>query len=282
MPSGLGNQPIGYFKTNHGGTSGLTSFARSDREVYQTLELRATFYPVRWMSLMLVMPFQFAMEKSGSKLDQKVSQGDMMLMATFYPFWTQKERFSHRLGLISGIKAPTGSYPTKDNQEIVNTTIYGGSGSWDFILGGLYVFRYRKFGANSTFTAKLNTANPNGYRTDHTISVQQTVFGSFVVEPQRNPNRPPLTLVPSTGIFLEANQGDYRKGDYYVVGTGGQRLFWQAGLECYVKQFGVYATLRIPVWQNLYGTQLAAGGRFIVGINYSFQFKKPKRKEGKA
>jgi hypothetical protein len=270
-----GNQRIGYFKTNHGGHVGDAGYQQSDRETFHTLELRGTFFATRWLSVMVGLPLQFATESVGGTRARKLSMGDLNTMLTFYPLWRERQKFSHRVGLMGGVKAPTGQFRPGDQPD-ANFFAYGGTGSWDFLLGAQYVFRYRKVGSSTVITTKLNTPNRDGYQMDHGVNVQQHFFANFNgLGKMAN-----VSVVPGAGLYFEASNGLF-KGNEWQEGTGGRLLFAQAQLEVFYKRFGANVMLRIPVWQQLFGAQMASGARLALGVNYSFGLKKISRKARK-
>ena len=81
-----------------------------------------------------------------------------------------------------------------------------------------------------------------------------------------------MHFMPHWSAHYENHNGEFLNSQYQN-GTGGQFLFATAGFETAFGRIGCLVQAQQPVVQDVIGTQLGAGGRLNVSINYTFSGK---------
>jgi hypothetical protein len=142
--------------------------------------------------------------------------------------------------------------------------LYGGTGSWDFLLSANYTLRYQQFGFASEVHARLNTPNRDSYRVTNTYSAMGRVFYDWRTGPERDRH-----FLPHTGIFGEDNAGDYLAGEW-ISGTGGRIVAATAGIDVYLGRLSLQTEIILPFYQYLFGTQKGNGGRLRGTVTWAF------------
>jgi hypothetical protein len=195
------------------------------------------------------------------------SIGDTKLILS-YQGWLP----TNNLGIQLGVKLPTGQYGTAvkfdsgpNAGEPLDASLQPGTGSTDIIVGAYY---YRAISQN--FDAFINgqfqaavkermDQPGNDYRPGNTTSV------SFGLRYEGNPRWVPQLQVnllhksPDTGALAD------------VQNTAGNVAYVSPGVTAQVSgRLHVFAFAQLPVYSNLYGTQLFPRWTASAGATYAF------------
>lgn len=238
-------------------------------ESYDNVELTARYYASPFVRIMLNVPYSLN-DINGKKIKDF---GDVSLIGQYQLYNTEiheDTEFRQRIFLGGGIKLPTGAYNKSIVFGVVDPHIQPGTGSFDFLLSGTYVARYKgKLGWSTDLIYTLNTSNSNDYKFANKFNVTSTFFYLIETGKQTRMGGKEWAFLPHAGTYIEYAGRDSQNGNE-VVGTGGTTVFATGGLDIYYNQFSVNFTYQHPVSENMDGDQPENTRRFFIGAGYSF------------
>jgi len=163
-----------------------------------------------------------------------------------------------RLAWTAGIKLPTG-----DETE----TPALGSGSVDYMIGGILTHIVDRFAVHADLKYKVNT-EANGVRAGNTL--KHDLAFEYRVWPARFQSMSDKTY----NLILELN-GNYAEssnnGGSTVANTGGETLFLSPGIQLVATpRLIIEALFQYPIVQELRGTQPGVDYTASLGFRYSF------------
>lgn len=163
-----------------------------------------------------------------------------------------------------GIKAPTGKYNPADKSTVSATTnlFQLGTGSWDFMLTGMYDIRLQDIGFNATASYKINTINPYDYYYGNRFSGSAQVYHKF-----RFDNK--FMIAPNIGFNIERSWKDI-DGATAVRATGGQLMFATVGAELSFEKVSIGGNWQLVVDQHLGEGAVKAGNRAMLHVSFMF------------
>ena len=212
--------------------------------------------------------------------------GDLIIFPRYDILNRTTENTRSEITLGMGYKIPVGKY---NDSTLVYTNPYTGqkyyttspptvqptNGSQDFIFYGFTFREYTKkkfrIFANALYIKK--GWNPLGQKFGDYSSI-----GLFVGK----------TFFKKLGVTLQVKGEHVSKMKYDknvdmlalynidVKSTGSRKIFFVPQLSFTNKNFTVYALSEIPVYQFVYGTQVASQNQLTVGLTYRFYTVKPK------
>lgn len=200
----------------------------------------------------------------GEQYDSKTSNfGDLKIIGRYQGFTPQ-----HNLGLLFGVKLPTGSHsetgvstdPTDLGTVAIDRGLQPGTGTTDGIIGAFYSDRLSKtfgYSVNALYQSALN--NRDDYRPGNgtNLNVALRFMG--------NPNYMPT--VQLNARYVEHDTG--AQADIYS--TGGTLVYLSPGISAPInKQTSIYSFVQLPIYQRLNGVQLAP--KFITSIGLRFSY----------
>lgn len=251
-------------------TDPASSLAAPSREYFHSFELMGRFYPHRRVQLLAFVPLNYNYQHTALATPvehELVGLGDISLMALYNVYNTSfiaEKDIKHNVLLGGGIKLPTGAFQRTDeggNQFTPNFQL--GTGSVDFLLAGIYTFRYKRWGVNTNVNYKINLPNVETYRFGNQLKAVLTAFFLHKFE------KTDWGILPQVGLAIEYAGYNFKNG-YKRINTGGQQLLATVGLEVYYKDIQLGATYQQPTWQDLSDGFVEAGPQFMVNINYLF------------
>lgn len=127
--------------------------------------LSGSWSPTGWLTLGAQLPFILVRSTAaGQEPRQAAGIGDTELMVRALVFRDRKFSPRHALGLLAGVKAPTGpriddssGYPAPDD-------VQPGSGSWDALFGASYGYFAAQVSAFFSASYRQTTPGYRGYR----------------------------------------------------------------------------------------------------------------------
>ena len=232
------------------------------------IDLQARYYPHRRVQLMTFVPLQYNHMTVGNTQQSLMGIGDVALLG-FYNVYnsnfldsSKTTHVKHNLLLGGGIKAPTGAFNAKDEQDVLlSPTFQMGTGAWSFIMSGVYSWRHEKWGFNANATYQINLANPNGYQMGNQLSGRLTGFGVFELKK--------WTIVPQIGVQAENTANNFNN-EFRRIYSGGSQLLSIIGLDFYYKKLQIGLSYEQPLWQEIAGGQMHNHARFALNLNYLF------------
>ncbi|NOY84406.1 MAG: transporter [Nitrospirae bacterium] len=200
-------------------------------------------------------------QKTNADLRQKNSSsgiGDLQLSFKKAFFKKDGLKKTMRLAWKAAIKLPTGD-------ENLSPAL--GSGSVDFIVGGLLSYIDKRFAMHHDLSFKINS-KAHGLRVGNII--KHNVAFEYRVLPERFKSIEDTTL----NLILELNsryQARSKSGGQILANTGGTRLFLSPGFQVIAgPRLILEGLFQYPVIQELNGTQLGVDYTALLGFRYSF------------
>jgi len=163
--------------------------------------------------------------------------------------------------LGGGIKLPTGKFRSIDDGNVANPNMQKGTGSFDFIINGVYTIRYKKAGINTEASYRLNTVNRDNYRFGNRINLSMKAFLWLKAKD--------VSFLPNAGFSFE-NAGKNTRNNYEKYFTGGNSVYATAGMETYFKSFNLGFSFQQPVAYNLSEGLIKPAQRYTANLTYMF------------
>jgi hypothetical protein len=190
--------------------------------------------------------------------------GDIKVIGRYQGFDQQ-----HKLGVLFGLKFPTGSHTKTGTYTLDGTTapidrgLQPGSGTTDAILGAYYVDSLNEnwgYFTQAIVQKPLDTSD--GFKPGDSLNLNLGVRyqGFDDITPQLQVN----------ARFVEHDHG-LNAGEPAAIGTGGTLVYLSPGATYRVnKQVKVYGYLQLPIYQDVNDLQLTPRWTASVGLNYTF------------
>ena len=252
-----------YAHMNHGAVLG----EESSHDTYSKVELWGRYYINDKIQVFAFIPYSYNNMNGTEQKLKTHGLSDVSIVANYLILNTGEDKtkkFKHTLMAGAGLKLPTGEYDEEDNGLIINRNFQLGTGSVDFIISGFYTLRYQKVGLNSEVGYKINTRN----RYDYLFGNQFHASTRFFYWQ----NLKSLSLLPNVGVYYE-QAAPHKDGEIIQANTGGNALFFSAGMEIYYRKFSAGFNFQDPFKQNYNSDDIAeitSKDRMAVSITYSF------------
>ncbi len=200
----------------------------------------------------------------GEQYDSKTSNfGDLKIIGRYQGFTPQ-----HNLGVLFGVKLPTGSHtetgistdPTELGSVGIDRGLQPGTGTTDGIIGAFYSDRLSKnfgYSVNALYQSAFNDRDQYRPGNGTNLNVALRFMG--------NPNYMPILQLNAR--YVEHDTG--AQADIYS--TGGTLIYLSPGITAPINKFtSVYSFVQLPIYQRLNGVQLVPTMTASVGIRYSY------------
>ena len=220
--------------------------------------------------------------------------GDLTMLGQWRFFNNQATRTE--AAFLFGVKAPTGATDRVDQfGALFETEFQPGSGSWDALIGAAFT---QRFGAWSFDTNVLGVIAGRGAQDTklgdrflYNAAVSYRVVGYAQPEQDRSlsisalshgpvPHRheQPLTKIPAAPqwtldavLELNGEWHDYEEtAGVRDVNSGGHVLLVSPGLRLARGAFSGFASVGIPIVNQMNGLQSKTGYRVLTGVAYAF------------
>jgi len=252
----------------HMGSNGEHTYLTTD-ERYQIAEVWGGVTLGQRFRIMGTLPYAINSKTHQSHKMEKNGLGDASLWAYYQPLNYNSAIFKSKMLIQSlwiggGLKLPTGQYAEDEALTKNDANLFQlGTGSVDFMLGGIYDLRLQDVGISLNASYKMNTSNKYAYRYSNKLSGSVQFYYKFNIQ-----NR--FTFSPNTGLIYEHAGIDTRKGRK-VLTSGGSILLAGMGLEGMIKNKAVWgASYHVPVRQDLAYGIVQAKDRVMVHIGWMF------------
>ena len=156
---------------------------RTERVLISRTTLSASFSPTAWLTLAAALPVAAGelrvRRAKGPSARRIIGLGDLELYARGLVFRDRSFSPRHILGILAGLKAPTGprvadssGYPAPDDFQ-------PGSGSWDPLLGASYGYFGSELGVFASLSYRHTTTGRLDYRRGSVLGVSAFVQRSL-------------------------------------------------------------------------------------------------------
>ena len=200
--------------------------------------------------------------------------GDLVLMGKYFVLPADRGPVSWQLGL--GLKMPTGSFLERADSGIpLGMDLQPGSGTWDGILWSRFshIPAIRpSMSLSATASYSLRGTNPE-FRRVSGGNIQDWQIGDefqLLVGVADRIQINALVIDPSISFRLRLAERDVTNG-FELDNTGGEWLFWVPGFSLALHpNISWQATMDVPVYSRIKGTQLTPSFRLNTGIIVQF------------
>ena len=196
---------------------------------------------------------------SGQRMENTSSGlGDLQLLVKHAFYRKDALKRTTRLAWIAGIKLPTG-----DETE----TPALGSGSVDFIIGGILTHIVDRFAVHADLKYKVNT-EANSVRVGNSLKHDLALEYRIIPKKFQSISDKTVNLILElNGLYVEASKGSGAT----VANTGGETLFVSPGIQLVATpRLIIEGLFQYPIVQELRGTQLGVDYTTSLGFRYSF------------
>lgn len=213
--------------------------------------------------------------------------GDLSLLGQWR--FLNNQASGTQLAALLGIKAPTGKTSERDNDgERFDAEFQPGSGSWDGLFGLAFTQRFGKISFDTSVLYTLVTEGvldtDLGDRLNYGIALSYRLTGDAVQGPMyagakhdHGDGHTHVHAEPSSGpaldLIVELNGEWHDKQE--TAGerdqnSGGHTLYIAPGLRLSQDKWSAFASVGIPVVNNLNGIQSEADWRLVSGVTIGF------------
>lgn len=247
--------------------AGVPSVEVPITELVNVLELRADMRIRQHLFAMASIPVTNTYRGvNGYRVLDEYGLGDPFLLLRYQLVNTRcksdEVRTVHRLLVGAGPKFPLGRHNLRIGEELASPDIQMGTGSWDALFTVEYAIRRGRTGGGVSVLGRWNTANPDGYRLGHGLSITGEVFHRFGTDT--------LSLAPVLGAYTEFMDYDEDNGES-LTGTGGSTVFAHAGLRLWWKQLAFSAFYQPALLHNEGIDLTPTQHRIVVGLTYNLK-----------
>lgn len=251
----------------HVGPGGSSSYLTT-KEQYHTAELWGGWTFGNRFRVLASVPLSYNTKKNQEEHASKTGLGDISLQG-FYRLVSSKHSLGSKLlvqdlWLGSGIKLPTGKYEPLDNDASGKSAnlFQLGTGSFDFLLTGMYDIRLQDAGLNLSASYKMNTANKHGYNYGNKLSGSAQFYYKFRIKKT-------ATLAPNAGLAYERSVHDLDE-EYAVFNSGGYMLSGTLGAELQYKKIAIGGNWQPPLSQQLAMDAVKARNKMMLHVSLLF------------
>ena len=220
------------------------------------------------INLNVFLPYAEAIQERSDKTFYRQGLADATLWAQYkfldterlHPDWDWKQQAQFGTGL----KIPTGAWKFGDESSgaVENANFQPGTGSWDFLITGQYLLRYKSIGFQTDIQWRYNTANPDQYRFGNRISGNANFLYYRVW-------KGPFSIMPFSGLYGEFGKKNTDRG-YQIIKTGGKLVMLNSGVQLHWKRYSILAQWQHPIFQDLSGGQIKALARGLIQAALAF------------
>lgn len=258
---------LGQVLLKHGGIETSELLNKEVTDLYQTYELRGTFFLKEKWKTMFTLPV-VNNTQSIDGLAKYSIQGiaDPIIMQSYQVYSTKEtidttEKITQRVTLGGGVKVPLGSIDKTYAFGKPNLDLQPGSGSWDFLFLSTYAIKYKSVGFSANLNVKFNSYNVDHFKYGNTLNFNGNLF---YIKTTKG-----ITVMPFVGVYIEKFERDYELS--VLNDSGGATFFGNLGLKLYKGKWSIDAQYQKVVATQLNGdSQLFTIYRTSVGLNYNF------------
>jgi hypothetical protein len=193
-----------------------------------------------------------------NKVDGTEGFGDITLLLKYAILQTLK----HQFVLGAGVKFASGEYKLLDNEGGINEpTLMPGTGSYDAILTGLYIFSIipNRLDLFTSVAHRFTTEND----LDYLFGDSTTIDGGVI-----------YALSNIVSISAQINARIARRDSFIgtpVPSTGGEFVNFTPGVSlAATENLSIYTHVQIPIYQRVNEVNLVPNYGLLFGVSYGF------------
>ena len=194
---------------------------------------------------------------------QSTGIGDLTVVGKWRLHRSTGRRLSNNVALLGGLELPTGSTTEKDGGARLPPSLQPGSGSWDPFAGGAVTLERERWKLNAVGFYQWNTPGAQDYEFGDELVLDLSAGNRFWIERYPGPS-----MSASLGLRWSHTFRSYQDGDP-VTSTGSDVVSLRLGTVFHPKPvWDLVATLEIPVYHRVTGTQLVERFSLFLGLGY--------------
>ena len=248
-------------------------YQKKSFEEFNNVSITGKYSPHRHIQLTAIVPFHHFQKNEEGKHIANSGIGDAQFHTHFVLAKSKSDssNFATRATIGAGVKAPTGTYNSNDNDGgTIIPAMQMGSGSWDAILSSTFLQRVFGWGIYAEGFYRLNQENKSGYRFGNRGFVNAKLLRWIQLGEASQ-----WLIMPEAGIGYESMDKDY---DNYFKNevnpyTGGYFLDGTAGLNIFYKNYNAGFSIRIPIKQQFAQGLVTTSPALNFQINYLIKSK---------
>lgn len=204
-------------------------------------------------------------------------RGDLNLFGQYRFF--QSDGGGHSAALLLGVRAPTGTTSEiNDSGEKFEVDHQPGSGGWGGLFGASWSSNVGVYSIDSNILYTLSTAGKRdtdiGDAFNYNLSVSRTLYSSKESHHHAHGHEHHHGWLRSVDAVLELNgewRGRVETAAIDEENTGGNLVYLSPGIRTgFVSGWSAYASVGVPVIENLNGQQSEPEYRVLAGISKAF------------
>jgi hypothetical protein len=234
-------------------------------EYFISPEIWGRWYPHKRVQILYFLPYVHNIRQEVGGNSTSAGIGDVSFLANYLLINTGDSLFAkkkHTLLFGGGIKAATGSIERRSRSKLLLPAHFQpGTGSYAFILNGIYTMRSKKYGINAEASYRTFTTNQFDYKFGDRVS--SSLSGFLWLENKKR------VLMPNLSIIYEklAKDKEYRD---LLQNSGAQSLFGSLGIDIYKKKWITGINFQYPIAAQTNGTLPLPDFRMMAHLEWIF------------
>lgn len=270
---GNGMGLLSAYRTNYVGLSWQTvrfqstpGHSAGSEDYFHSFELAIRYHFSDRFKLLIYQPYRLNRRLNNDQTTQQMSGiSDTRLLGSYTVL--KEVALGPQTSLFfemgAGIKFPVGAYNAQIHDTNLPENFNIGNGSWGYILQPSLVLTHRQVGLVWNSVYQHHSRTRLDYRFGHQLTTQLLFFGEASLSKQ-------LKLIPNGGLSFEQITADRYANDNTVSGTGGNGLFFSAGLNMKLGNWILGAASAIPLEQSYSHGEVNAKSRLSAQITFTF------------
>jgi len=202
------------------------------------------------------------------KITRKIEGlGDISLLGKYRIYTRDEVGVTSRLSVISGFELPTGRTGDEDAHGKLPRTLQAGSGAVDGILGLAFTHQTLDDEWDTNLTYQWNNEANDfefGDVFKYTLAYQKGVLPWVL---------PEEGMYQQLNLVLELNgewQQKHEDQSGTVADSGGHTIYVSPGLQMASKRWVAEASIQLPVYQDLNGSQVETDYTVVASLRFTF------------
>ena len=193
--------------------------------------------------------------------------GDISLLGKYRLYTRDEIGVTSRLSVISGFELPTGRTGDEDAHGKLPRTLQAGSGAVDGILGAAFTHQTLNNEWDTNLTYQWNN------------EAHDFAFGDVLKYTVAYQKRVLPWILPEEGIYRQLNlvlelngewQQKHQDANSTVADSSGNTVYISPGLQMASKRWVAEASIQLPVYQDLNGSQVETDYTAVASLRFTF------------
>jgi len=249
-----------YFRSSN--THDASAPQNDSKEYFSTIDVLIRYYPIRFLQLVAVLPYQITQQTGGSNVSVN-GWGDASALVNYQLLGKRPiGAWINNVWLGVGMKFPTGSYDLIQNRSTLSPYLQPGTGTYDYLFNAMHALKYKNWGWNTTVLYKVNEENKaTHYQFGNNWVLSSSIYHRFELKK--------IIMLPNINFSY---QNDAKDKNYTVeeAQTGGQTSCIGVGTELFINQFNIGFTISEPINDTHAIDMVKSNTRFLLTTIFNF------------